>query len=209
MQTMTYTTNTSIEQRIWGIAMIVAPLLYLISTFYWQNGEYTITGGTLMVVATVFWIPALAGLFAKLKSTMPNYASWGWLIALCGVISGNNFGMRGIYAQVFGIPKETLLHEAAIHSVSFNITMFMSGPLFPLSLLVLGIQLMRKKAVPYWVGFLLCAGAVAFPVSRIARIEWIAHVADFLLFIPIAYLGWPLLTRNQGASQVILDSGSY
>ncbi|WP_020595489.1 hypothetical protein [Spirosoma panaciterrae] len=209
MQTITFTTTTSAEQRVQGLSMILAPLLFLLSTFYWQQGEYTITGGTLLVVATVFWIPALTGLFAKLKHTMPIYASWGLLIAVCGAISGNNFGMRGIYAEVFGISKETLLHEAAIHSLSFNITMFMSGPLFPLSLLVLGVQLLRKKAVPYWVGFVLCAGAIAFPVSRISRIEWIAHVADLLLFIPIAYQGWQLLTRNQGASQVILDSGSY
>ncbi|GAB4037212.1 hypothetical protein [Spirosoma gilvum] len=206
---MTHTNGTPSEQRVWGISMILAPLLFLVSTFYWQDGEYTIIGGTLLVVATVFWIPALTGLFAKLKHTMPTYASWGALIAQFGAISGNNFGMRGIYAQVFGISKETLLREAAIHSVSFNITMFMAGPLFPLSLLVLGIQLTRKRLVPVWVGLLLCAGAIAFPVSRISRIDVIAHVADLLLFIPIAYLGWQLLTKPQGASQVILDSGSY
>ncbi|UFH52885.1 hypothetical protein [Spirosoma sp. KNUC1025] len=50
---------------------------------------------------------------------------------------------------------------------------------------------------------------MAFPLSRIPRIALIAHVADTLLFIPIAYLGWQLLTRNQGANQTILDSGSY
>jgi hypothetical protein len=33
-------------------------------------------------------------------------------------------------------------------------------------------------------------GAVAFPVSRIPRIEWIAHTADGLLAIPFFYLGW-------------------
>ncbi|GAB3946452.1 hypothetical protein GCM10028805_17000 [Spirosoma harenae] len=207
---MSSSLSTPAEQRLWGLSMIIAPFLFLISTFFWQNGEYTIAGGTILVVATAFWIPALMGLFAKLKSVTPNYASWGLLIALFGALSGNNFGMRGIYAEVFGISKKTLLQEAANHSVSFNITMFLSGPLFPLSLLVLGIQLLRRKLVASWVGFLICLGAIAFPVSRILRIDSIAHLADFLLFIPIAYLGCQLLlAKNQGASQTILDSGSY
>jgi hypothetical protein len=207
---MIQTTDTTAEQQVWGISMLVAPFLFLLSTFFWQNGEYTITGGTMLVVATVFWIPALMGLFAKLKDTMPTYAIWGLLVAVFGCISGSNFGMRGIYADVFEISKETLLKEAAAHSISFNITMFMSGPLFPLSLLVLGVNLLRKKVVPSWIGILICSGAIAFPVSRILRIEPIAHLADLLLFIPIASLGWQLLTKgHQGASHTILDSGSY
>ncbi|WP_338876524.1 hypothetical protein WBJ53_12830 [Spirosoma sp. SC4-14] len=201
---------TASEQKLRGFSMITAPFLFMLSTFFWENGEYTITGGTILVVATVFWIPALTGLFARIKHLMPIYATLGLLVAIFGCISGNNFGMRGIYADVFGISRQALLQQAAAHPVSFNITMFMSGPLFPLSLLVLGIVFLRKKVVPVWVGVLLCLGAVAFPVSRISRIESVAHVADVLLFIPIAYLGWQLLTKShQGASHTILDSGSY
>lgn len=207
---MTTSFVTPAEQKLWGFSMITAPLLFLLSTFFWQNGEYTITGGTILVVATVFWIPALMGLFAQVKQQLPTYATLGLLVAIFGCISGNNFGMRGIYADVFGISKQTLLQEAAAHPISFNITMFMSGPLFPLSLLVLGIVFLRKKIAPFWVSFLICLGAVAFPISRISRIEAVAHVADILLFLPIAFLGWQLLTKtNQGASHTSLDSGSY
>ncbi|WP_223833891.1 hypothetical protein [Spirosoma profusum] len=201
---MNYSNATSSERRLWGVSMIVAPLLFFVSTFYWERGEYTVVGGTLLVVATAFWIPALLGLFSLLKDKLPNYASWGLLIAICGCISGSNFGMRGIYANVFGISKETLLREAAIHSVSFNITLFMSGPLFPLSLLVLGINFLRKKVVPGWVGYLICLGAIAFPASRISRIELIAHIADALLLIPIAYIGWQLLAKRYVADQSTL-----
>ncbi|GAB3496598.1 hypothetical protein GCM10027341_15620 [Spirosoma knui] len=206
---MNLSVSTPPERQLWGVSMIVAPSLFAVSTFFWHNGEYTITGGTLLVVATAFWIPAFIGLFTKLKMTMPRYAVWGLLVAIFGCISGSNFGMRGIYAEVFGISKEELMREAAAHSVSFNITMFQSGPLFPLSLLVLGINLTRKEVVPKWVGTLICVGAIVFPVSRISRVDGIAHVADLLLFIPIAYLGWKMLMPNQGASQTIFPTGSY
>ncbi|UFH52886.1 hypothetical protein [Spirosoma sp. KNUC1025] len=142
---MKYTTTNLIEQRLQGLSMIIAPFLFVVSSFYWQQGEYDITGGTLLVIATTFWIIAFMGLFSYLKDTMPRYAVPGLLVAIFGCISGNNFGMRGIYADVFGITKQAILKQAAVHPVSFNITMFLSGPLFPLSLLVLGINMLRKK----------------------------------------------------------------
>jgi hypothetical protein len=62
-----------------------------------------------------------------------------------------------------------------------NIVLFWSGPAFPLSLLFLGIMLIIRKIVPVYVGVLIALGGVAFPVSRIIRIDWIAHISDLLL----------------------------
>jgi hypothetical protein len=63
-------------------------------------------------------------------------------------------------------------------------------------LLVLGITLLRTKAVAAWIAILLFIGAIAFPASRIPRIEWIAHIADILLLVPTVAMGITLLKKN-------------
>jgi hypothetical protein len=186
--------RTTFNSMLQGISLMIAPLLSVTSTFFWESGKYGITGGTLLTLSIVFWIMAFIALFDLLKEKMPNYASIGLLVAIYGCVSGINFGFVGVYSEVFNIDHTTYLKAAADHPLSFNLLLFWSGPLFPLSLLVLGIILISKKIVPAWVGFLICLGALAFPVSRILRIEWIAHISDALLAIPLVFIGWQYIT---------------
>lgn len=172
-----------------GLSMIIAPLLLGASTFFWHKGEYGITGGTVIVLSMIFWIPAFGALFQLLKNELPYYASFGYLVAIFGCISGANFGIAGVFSEAFGISHQIYLTKAAFHALAFNILLFWSGPLFPLSLLVLGILLAVKKVLPIWVGILICLGAIVFPLSRIPRIEIIAHIADILLAIPLIFTG--------------------
>jgi hypothetical protein len=181
------------DRILWGLSLIIAPTISAASTFWWANGEQGIVGGTLGVVSAVFWVPAFIGLFDLLKPRMPYYATVGLLIAIYGSIGGSLFGFRDVYAAAFNIAHATELQTFAQHALAFNLTLFWPGPLFPLSVLVLGINLIRGRAVQSWVGALLCLGAIVFPVSRIPRIEIIAHIADFLLLLPLAYIGWTLL----------------
>jgi hypothetical protein len=74
---------------------------------------------------------------------------------------------------------------------------WLSGPAFPISILILGIMLSVKKAVPVWCGILLSLGGLLFPVSRILRIESVAHVVDLLMLIPAWYIAAVILTKNQ------------
>jgi hypothetical protein len=175
--------------KLLGSSMIIAPLVFSASTFFWKNGEYGITGGTILVLSMVLWIPAFIGLFDLLKDKMPIYTSIGFLIATYGCISGVNFGMVGVFSEAFQISHEAYLSEVARQPLAFNLLLMWSGPLFPLSLLVLGINLLRKKVVPSWTAVMICVGALAFPISRILRIAVVAHIADMLLFIPLLYIG--------------------
>ena len=111
--------------------MICGPLLFGISTFLWQDGQYGAYGGT----------------------------------------------------------HTHYLEELAAFPTIAGILLFWSGPIFPLSLLVLGIVLVRTKAVPSWAGVLISISGITFPLSRIPRVEWIAHVSDLLMFVPFCYLG--------------------
>lgn len=191
------TNSTSLHPTLLGISAIVAPLLSALSTFFWQDGEYGVSGGTILTLAMVFWIPAFVALFGLLKN-MPWYTSIGLILAIYGCVSGVCFALVGVFSAAFDISKETYLATAAQqeYELGFNLLLFWPGPLFPLSLLVLGAVLWRKKALPMWVALLLILGGIAFPASRIPRIEMIAHAADFLLAIPLIFVGYQYLKSN-------------
>ena len=89
--------QTTLSPKLLGASIVVAPLIFSSSTFFWKNGEYGVTGGTILILAMIFWIPAFIGLFELLKNKMPNYTSIGFLIATYGCISGGNFGMVDDY----------------------------------------------------------------------------------------------------------------
>ena len=183
--------------KMYGCSLIAAPLLQAISSFYWINGEYGVKGGTLIVLSIVFWIPALIALFGLVKEKLPDYAAWGLLIACFGFISGANFAMVGVMSEIFDIPHQSYLDGFAKYPVSANILLFQSGPLAPLSLIILGFVFLRTKTIGLPVAVMIIAGGLAFPLSRISRIEWIAHIADLLLLSPLSILGIKILSRSQ------------
>jgi hypothetical protein len=195
VNTKSNTQNT--DRKLWGLSLILAPALFAASTFFWLRSggrvEFGAIGGTIITIATVFWIPAFIGLFDRLKQSMPRYATWGLLIAIYGCIGGAAFGLEGLFAEAFSIPHDVRREAWAQFPTTFNLTFFWPGPLFPLSLLILGAMLIRTRSIPLWAGLLICLAAIAFPVSRIPRIALAAHAADVLMLIPLAYTGWGFL----------------
>ena len=180
------------QHKMYGVSLILAPLLQFISGFFWVNKEYGVIGGTLLVLSMFFWIPSLIALFDFIKIKFPNYAAWGLLMAIIGFISGSNFAMVGVMSDIFDISHETYLKEFENYKLSSNILLFQTGPLAPLSLLILGIVMLRTKTVDAFIAILIITGAILFPVSRISRTDWIAHVCDIFLLVPLSILG----TRN-------------
>ncbi len=90
----------TIEKKLWGISLIIAPLLLAIAQLFWENGQIKLAGGTIQVISFVFWIFAFQGLFNLLRDEMPIYAVIGFAVAVYACIGGNNFGMDGIYEDI-------------------------------------------------------------------------------------------------------------
>ena len=189
------TKSSQLEKRVEGFCLIMAPLLFAASTFFWQDGEYGVEAAILIIFSMFFWIPALTGLFSLVKNEMPLYAVWGLWIAVFGCISGVCFAFLGYLATIFNISHEEYLNLLSHYPVTSQILLFGSGPLFPLSILVLGINLMLKGSVPAWIGISFCGAAIAFPLSRIPRVEWVAHIADLAMLIPSAAIAWQILRK--------------
>jgi hypothetical protein len=181
------------------LSLFLAPLFYTISSFFWQmGGQYSVTSGTLIIIGSIFWVFTFAALFENLKEKMPYYAAVGFLIAVYGCLCGGvAFALRDIYAEIFNIPHQVLLDAFAQHPVFTNIVFWIGGPAFPVSLLILGIMLVRIKTVDLWVGICISLSGILFPISRITRIELVAHAADVLMLIPLAYLSWKLIKNNR------------
>jgi hypothetical protein len=184
---MTHT--TPIQQNIWRMALVAAPFFILLSQFFWKDGLVTQTGGWLQVLAFTLWIPAFQGMFNLLKEEMPRYAAIGFLIAVYTCIGGAGFGFDGIYTDAMGytsIDAVDRLHAEI--GFPLIISLFMPGVLFPLSLLVLAIQLIRAKIIPTWVGIVFILAALGFPLSRMSRIDFLAHFDNVLLLISHTYI---------------------
>ena len=190
------TKSSQLEKKVEGFCLIIAPLLFAASTFFWQDREYGVEAAILIIFSMFFWIPGLTGLFSLVRNEMPRYAVWGLWVAVFGCISGICFAFLGYLATVFNISHEQYLNSLSHYPVTSQILLFGSGPLFPLSILVLGINLMLKRSLPAWICILFCFAAVAFPLSRIPRIEWMAHIADLAMLVPSVAIALGMLRKG-------------
>jgi hypothetical protein len=135
-------------------------------------------------VAFTCWIIAFQGMFHTLRNDLPRYSAIGFAVAAYACIGGNNFGVDGIYADAMGL--ETLeANNQFVEKIGFPavVSLFIPGALFPLSMLILGIQLIRKKKLSKFTGILFCIAALCFPLSRIPRIDLFAHADNVLLLV--------------------------
>ncbi|MGN6618959.1 MAG: hypothetical protein ACTHJ5_17420 [Ilyomonas sp.] len=129
-------------------------------------------------------------LFRLLQNKMPRYAVCGLWIAVYGCVSGICFAFLGYLTTIFKISHQEYLQKLADYPLTSQLLLFAAGPLFPLSIVLLGINLIRSKTVEIWTGVLLIAGAILFLAGRITRTELYAHLADGLLIIPCIYLAF-------------------
>ncbi len=176
------------------LALCAAPLLSALSTFYWieQDGrlEYGLVGGTVVFLAAPFWFFAFIALCDLLQNAAPRLAAWGPLPLAYGAVGAAAFGLDAVFADAFALTHDARMQAWAAHPLIFNLILFWPGPIVPLGLLILGILLLRYRAVPLWSGLLLALSGIAFPVSRIARVESIAHAADLMILIPMVYIAF-------------------
>ena len=74
-----------LEKKVQGFSLVAAPLLLFASSFFWNDGEYSVSSATLLILSTFFWIPAFTGLFQLLKNKAPYYSVFGLWIAILDV----------------------------------------------------------------------------------------------------------------------------
>ena len=132
-------------------------------------------------------------------------------VFLYGIMGGAAFGFQGVFEDIFHRSADASLDALADHPFAANLLLWIPGPVMPLSLFALGAVLGRKRLVPLWTAALLCAGALAFPLSRIPRVDLVANLADAVLVVAFTATAHHLRTveiRRIGTSTAMCVEGS-
>ncbi|HAE35482.1 MAG TPA: hypothetical protein PK742_04080 [Chitinophagales bacterium] len=194
----------TLQKQVWNTSLVLAPILLAAAQFFWDDGRVTTTAGVLQVLAFTVWIFSFQGLFQVIRKDLPTYSVIGFILAAYACIGGNNFGVDGIYTEAMGF---TDLEAAAEFTGSIGSStlafLFIPGGLFPLSMMILSVQLTRKKKIRLLTGVLFFIGALCFPLSRIPRIDMLAHIDNLILLIAhlLIYTDLKAGTENVGQLQ--------
>ncbi|MFG1837289.1 hypothetical protein ACGFH8_02485 [Micromonospora sp. NPDC049175] len=181
--------------------LILGPALNLLAGFFWQNDTQGVTAGTIIVLSSACWLIGLIGLFERLRPTTPKYVAVGLPATVFGAIGGVAYGVQSIHEGLFAVSHAEAVERLGEHPFAAFAVYWTCGPLFPVSLFVLGLVLARVRAAPLPVGIMVSLGAVVFPLSRITREASIAHLADLFLLLPFLYLGLRSMTRDSSAGE--------
>ncbi|MBE1584512.1 hypothetical protein ACFPOI_31025 [Nonomuraea angiospora] len=181
--------------------LVAAPMFQGVSTFFWRDGYQGVDTGTLIVLATVCWIVGLTAVFRSIEPYAPRYTAIAYPPAMYGCVGGVTFGVQGMHEELLRTDHVEAVRLLGEHPFAAYFAFWIAGLLFPLSMLALGAVLARIRVVPVAVGVLLCAGALAFPLSRIPREPAVAHLADLLLLLPVAYLAIHLAGLTLGTAK--------
>lgn len=79
---------------MYGVSLILAPLLFAMSSFFWIEGEYGMVGGTILFLSMVFWMPTLIFLFGLVKDKLPTSANWGFIGCHVWIYQWSQFCLR-------------------------------------------------------------------------------------------------------------------
>lgn len=163
------------------ISLILGPALLAASSFFWDAGRYGVIGGVLSALATPVWLYGLLGVWEHLQQRLPRLGTLGIIGLIIGVFGGIAFGLQGFFEAVFGVSGAESLAATADHPLAANLVLWLPGPAFPLTMVLLGVLLFHTRAVPRPLAAAIVLGGAAFPASRILRVDLIAHGADLLL----------------------------
>jgi hypothetical protein len=185
---------------LYGTALIIGQSLCALSSFFWDStGTYTVNGSTILILGMLFWTVGFSGLFGYIKDLLPAYSRLGLIYACYGCLGGIAFGFEGLYSAILVRDKLGVMAFNEFPT-QMNLVLFWAGPAFPLSLLCYGITIVWKKIFSMASGILMIVGAAGFPVSRILRIEMIAHVVDLLLLCAVVFISRELASKAATAA---------
>ncbi|MER5393041.1 hypothetical protein [Saccharopolyspora sp. NPDC002686] len=189
-----------VVRRLQAVGLVLGPVIFAASPFFWVDGHYGVNGGMLIALSMVPWVYGLIGQYERLRERIPLVAGIWLLLLLIGMFGSIAFGLQGFFEGVFGLHDQVALARFDDYPPQSLLVLWLPGPTFPLSLLVFGVLLLWTRMSPWWVAALICLAAVAFPLGRVLRLEWVAYLVDLLVIIPFAHLAWSAWHRTESRS---------
>ena len=193
-----------LQEKVAGVCLIAAPLLWAPTTIF----EYSSKGmlfwaGFLGLVIYILFIPGLLGIARLLRQPSPRLSVVVGLLIAAGCVAGASFQTTLLHewaARTAGTPEAMMATIMEVTEGRVYPVLLIFSIQFPISLLTLGVGLFRTHTAPTWVAVLLAIGAIVFPVGHIGTIQLVAHLAEFILLVPLVWLGLRFL---RGVPQVV------
>lgn len=178
-------------------------MLYAVSTLNWQDdGTYGITGAVWMAGALVCWLYGLNAVYDRLAARWPRFTAVARLVLAAGVAGGIAFAVRGFYDGALGLTRDASIQVLDDHQVaSQQLLFFLPGPLFPASLVIMGVALTRARLVHPALGVALAATGVIFPVTTILRFQAGATALSVGMVAVFACLAYVYATGRTAGAQ--------
>jgi hypothetical protein len=186
-----------LQEKIAGVCLIAGVLLMAPVTFceYAQGTRFM--AGALGLFLYALLLPGLLGVARLLREAAPRLSVVAGLLATFGCVSGATFQTAILHewaARAAGTPEAQVTAIMAVTEERVFPVLVTLGILFPVSLVTLGVGLLRTGAAPGWAAALLVIGAIAFPVGHIGSIQLVSHAAETLMLIPLIWIGLRFLT---------------
>ena len=187
-----------------ALGMILAPAVMLANDLYRIGGgeDNVFVWSLFLQLSMTLFLLAILGIVAELRPVADRTGLLGGLLAGFGATIGAV--MQGFFrtadaamAAVDAASAQAI--EAAVTGQDFLFSTRVPGITFPIGLLILAGALVATRRAPALLGALVAAGAVLFPVGRIAGIEWAVVASGVCLLLGLGWLG--VRTLRGGAAE--------
>ncbi len=179
--------------------LVLGAALNAAAGFFWKGDGPDATGAPLAALGLACWLIGLADLYQRIRPRAPRATAVLFPVTVFGVTGGIAFSVQALHEVMFGVSHARAVDLLGGYPFAANTLYWICGPLFPLSLVALGLLVARVRAAPVPAGMLLALGGAAFPLSRITREEILVHAADLLLLAAFGYLA--VAASRSGAAE--------
>ena len=192
--------------RLAAICAIFAPLALFAGDLLLIVGGRKFEFTIMLWLAFVLIVPAIFGIAYLAHNSGSRLAVFGGACAFFGAMAGAS--MQVLF-RVYAVLEESG-DERAIELLqkTFKLiaTTQMIGIFFPIGLILLSISLYRRRVFGSIIPLLLAAGAIAFPVGRIAGFAIAVISSDILLTAAFGLIGWQILTSSEMREQTFEEN---
>lgn len=211
---MTETNDVHRRRLLAGFCLVALSLIFLTDPFtgFLVRGPaaplpmIAITG-FLAPIHVALMVGSLFGITQLLRPRADRAGLFGAALTIIGWSVGSRIMVLGQLESLLqngatGVPADSLQRMMKAAPLIWA-SIVPSGLLFPLGLITLGVTLFLVRPVPRWIGLLLVAGGVLFPIGRIAGLFWAVASCDLLLGTAFGAVGWWVLRRSTGVSPAL------
>lgn len=167
-----------------AFSAVVGPALVVASSLLWTAGLEEARFALQFLGAALASV-GLVALCLQLAEQAPRTANVLGLLALVGFGAGGiGFAVDGLHETIHGSTS-----MAETDGLAALVAPTATGALGPLSVVAIGIAVLRFRTLPVAAGAMLVVGGVLFPLSRVGEVPPLAVVVDLLLAAVIVPFG--------------------